>query len=114
MSTKKAYRRETLPKWAQQEFETLGMRLQEAREQIAELTNREPTRVELEPYRDKPLSYLPDRTRIRFALTDEYKSWQDFIDVTLRGDHVEISGSDTLEIAPWASNIIHLRLRDKP
>ncbi len=114
MNTPKQHAIEKLPLWAQRVIGNLEMRLQEACEQIAELTNSESTRVECEPYysTDGPLSYLPERVRIRFSMTD--KAWRDFIDVTLRGDHVEIHGSDTLEIAPYSSNIIHLRLRKEP
>ena len=107
--------RKTLPKWAQQEFGLMEMLLREARSQIAALTNSEPTRVELEPYhaKDGPLSYLPNDTRIRWAMSAA-KSWRDFIDVKKGYGRLEIHASDTLEIVPWSTNIIHLRLRKQP
>lgn len=109
------YNVKTLPKWAQEEIEILELRLLEARKQVKELTNQEPTRIEVEPYYayGKPLSYLPDRTRIRFTVGSELPTFHNGIDVTLRDDHVEIHGADTLQINPYSSNVIHLRLSDQ-
>ena len=110
-------KREKLPKWAQNEFEVLERRLQEARARINELLSTEPTLVQLDPHGvdiNEDAHFLPDNTRVRFIPDgDHANSYRKFIDVYLEGNEVVVHAGHQMLVLPHVTNKLSVKLEPR-
>ncbi len=101
-------REANLPKWAQYLIDGLRARISEAERATRLMRGEEASRVTLGARSDDP-QYLPARQTIRFQL-DEADSILGFVEVRLRGDHIEIMGGRGIAVLPRAANVVHITL----
>lgn len=99
-----------LPKWAQEEFRLLTMRLQEAKERLQIYVGKRPGRIVIDWYDDKPLR-LPDRSSITFILDDKERR---YIDIRLMEDgRLRIhSTPHSLLVMPQAANAVDIVIEE--
>jgi ribosomal protein L6P/L9E len=92
-----------LPKWAQEHIKKLECRVSEIDARIA-AENGPDTRVQ-QLFGAREHKNLGDRVTVRFNIKGH-----EHIDVSMRDDHIYVSGISTIIITPTASNCIQVRV----
>ena len=105
-------RRKRLPKWAQEELESLERRLAERtreRDRLRERTPPSPIQVNPSGLDGVPDFYLDEKDRVRFALPGT-KDWRDYIEVRLERGQLVLHGGGSLVVRPHVTNLVYVGL----
>lgn len=106
-----------LPKWAQEEIQVLGMRLEEMTRRARAYEEKKPTPVyirNVSPLPDEKPLYLPSDKAIRFMVG---KGDWEYVDVRLRRTaeqqdlFVELMAGGDLHLAPEVRNVLKVFVR---
>lgn len=103
-----------LPKWARDEIEQQGRKIDELRQQIDECNGVVgETDTMIENYGEAH-HLLPRHAKVRFAASDKRYpdgAFPDHVTVYARLDHIEVLGSQSLAIEMNSANAFAIRLR---
>jgi hypothetical protein len=94
-----------LPKWAQSEIDVLKKNIEHYKEQFRQMSEKDTNTFMTRGLRDNDVG-LPRDSSIRFVF-----GLRKEIDVRIDMDNnLYVSGLDTLQIIPWASNVVKIRI----
>lgn len=109
-------REDRLPKWAQELLRRLRMRLDEARKYARRTQHEGETDTFFDPYADLPGRLKPGTTVV-FVLGKDARGEDIYVYAKARRDgdqsYLELHGSGGLWVQGWATNVLHLNVKDR-